>query len=152
MISTKLSIRARDGHIVITLRGELDLVDAPYVAAALAAATDRDPWAVVDLTNLEFIDCSGVAALARGRRQARQAGGDLLLAAPRPQVMRILMSTALAHDFSFYATVEEAVSGVESSRGTAVLAPSRLPAAWSRRPDAAEVPFPELPGYGELPA
>jgi len=42
----------------------------------------RRPQIVVDLGGLEFIDASGVAALARGRKHARRASGDLLLAAP----------------------------------------------------------------------
>jgi anti-anti-sigma factor len=52
--------------------------------------TARDPWTIVDLAGLEFIDAAGVAALSRGRRQARDAGGDLLLVAPRRQVQRVL--------------------------------------------------------------
>ena len=43
---------------------------------------------VVDLAGLEFIDSSGVRALARTRRRARHAGGDLLLAGPWQQVLR----------------------------------------------------------------
>jgi anti-sigma B factor antagonist len=88
MISTNLSMCACDGHVVVTLCGELDLIDAAYVAASLAALVGRRPAIVVDLTGLEFIGCSGVKALARDRRQARQAGGDLVLAVPQPQVMR----------------------------------------------------------------
>jgi hypothetical protein len=49
----------------------------------------RDRWIIVDLSELEFIDAAGVAALSRGRRHARDAGGDLLLAAPRPRVQRV---------------------------------------------------------------
>jgi anti-anti-sigma factor len=74
MFSVDLSTRECDGHVVVALRGELDLVDAADVAAALAAAVAREPRIIVDLAGLEFIDCSGVAALARGRRHARQGG------------------------------------------------------------------------------
>ena len=44
----------------------------------------------MDLSGLEFIDAAGVTALARGRRQARDAGGDLLLAGPQRRVQRVL--------------------------------------------------------------
>ena len=77
MFSVDLSTRECDGHVVVALRGELDLADAADVAAALAAAVAGEPRIIVDLAGLEFIDCSGVAALARGRRHARQAGGEL---------------------------------------------------------------------------
>ena len=108
MFSTDLSTRSCDGHAVVALRGELDLADAVAVAAALTAVAVREPGIIVDLAGLEFIDSSGVAALARGRRQARQAGGDLILAAPQQRVMRVLATTRLADAFSVYATVEEA--------------------------------------------
>jgi anti-anti-sigma factor len=90
MFRMNLGSGESDGHVVVSLRGELDLVDASVVAAALGALTARDPWIIVDLSGLEFIDAAGIAALSRGRRQARNAGGGLLLAAPQPQVQRIL--------------------------------------------------------------
>jgi anti-sigma B factor antagonist len=107
MISTGVSIRGCDGHVVVRLHGELDVADATYVTAVLAAVAAREPEIVVDLADLAFIDSSGVAALARGRQQARQAGGDLLLAAPRQQVMGILAITRMADGFSVYASAEE---------------------------------------------
>jgi anti-sigma B factor antagonist len=107
MISAWLSTREDGGHLVVTLRGELDVVDATSVAAALAAAAARNPWIIIDLAELEFIDCSGLHVLARAREQARQAGGDLLLAAPRRQVWRILALTGLADVFSVHTSLAE---------------------------------------------
>ena len=43
MFSVDLSTRECDGHVVVALRGELDLVDAADVAAALAAAVASEP-------------------------------------------------------------------------------------------------------------
>ncbi|HMH37594.1 MAG TPA: STAS domain-containing protein, partial [Streptosporangiaceae bacterium] len=80
---------------------------------------------IVDLAGLEFIDCSGVAALARGRSHARQAGGDLLLAAPRQRVLRVLAITRLAGEFSVHASVEEAAGSAGRSRREAVPVPWR---------------------------
>jgi len=111
VFSTDLSTRSCEGRVVVALRGELDLADAAAVAAALAAVAAREPQIIVDLEGLEFIDSSGVAALARGRRQAWQAGGDLVLAAPQQKVMRVLAITRLTDAFSVYATVEEVPGG-----------------------------------------
>jgi anti-anti-sigma factor len=112
VIKTGLSIHGCDGYVVVTLRGELDIADAKHVTAVLAAVAAREPEIVVDLADLAFIDSSGVAALAHGREQARQAGGDLLLAAPQQQAMRILAVAHMAERFSVYASAEEA-SGVQ---------------------------------------
>ena len=120
VFSTNLSTRSCDGRAVVALRGELDLVDAVAVAAALTAAAVSQPQVIVDLAGLEFIDSSGVAALARGRRQAWQAGGDLVLAAPRREVMLVLAITRLSDAFRVYATVEEAAGEAGNPRERAL--------------------------------
>jgi len=124
VFSTDLSTHSRDGRAVVALRGELDLVDAVAVAAALTAAAVSEPQIIVDLAGLEFIDSSGVAALARGRRQAWQAGGDLVLAAPQREVMLVLAVTRLIDAFCVYATVEEAAGAAGHLRERAVPGPA----------------------------
>jgi len=89
-------------------------------AAALVAVASREPEIIVDLAGLEFIDSSGVAALAHGRTHARHAGGDLLLAAPRQPVLRVLAITRLVDDFSVHASVEEAAGSAGRSRRVVV--------------------------------
>jgi anti-sigma B factor antagonist len=103
------------GYVVVALRGEFDLLYAPAVATALGDLAARQPRIIVDLAGLEFIDASGTAALARGRRHARIAGGDLLLAAPRRAVRRVLTIIWEANGFAVHATVAEAAA----STGTA---------------------------------
>jgi len=125
MFSVDLSTRECDGHVVVALGGELDLVDAADVAAALVTVAAREPEIIVDLAGLEFIDSSGVAALARGRKLARHAGGDLLLAAPRQPVLRVLAVIRMVDDFSVYASVEEAGRSAGRSRRSAAPAVGR---------------------------
>jgi anti-sigma B factor antagonist len=122
MFSVDLSTSECGGHVVVALRGELDIAGAAGVAAALAAVAARKPGIVVDLAGLEFIDSSGVAALARGRRHARHAGGDLLLATPRQQVLRVLTLTRLIDVFPVHAGVEAASSAGRLRRAAAPLA------------------------------
>ena len=116
MIGVDLGTRECDGHVIVALRGELDIADAVSVAAALAAVAAREPEIIVDLAGLEFIDSSGVAALARGRKQARHAGGDLRLAAAQQQVLRVLTLTRLIEAFPVHASVDEAAGNPGRSR------------------------------------
>jgi hypothetical protein len=60
------------GAAAVVLCGELDVADAAGVAAAGVVA--REPEIIADLAGPEFIDYSGVAGLARGRKLARHAG------------------------------------------------------------------------------
>jgi anti-sigma B factor antagonist len=112
------------GHVVVALRGELDLLCAPAVATALEALAARQPRIIVDLAGLEFIDVSGIAALARGRTHARNAGGDLLPAAPRRPVRRVLTISGEADGFPIHASVAEAAASAGASRQ--VVAPREL--------------------------
>jgi anti-sigma B factor antagonist len=141
MFSTDLTTRSGDGYAVVALRGELDIADAAVVAAELTAVAAREPGIIVDLAGLDFIDSSGVAALARGRRQARLSGGDLVLAAPQRRVMRVLDIIRLAEALSVYPTVEEAAAQARHLEKRAMPMPqrSRKPrwprtVTWSRTP------------------
>jgi anti-sigma B factor antagonist len=111
-----LSTREDSGHIIVALRGELDVVDAASVMAGLAVAVARNSRIILDLTALDYIDCYALHALGRVREQARQAGGDLLLAAPRWPVRRLLDLTGLIRVFSVHASVDEAMRAAGSRR------------------------------------
>jgi len=115
MFSMNLGSGESRGYVVVMPRGELDLASAPAVAAALGVVAAREPRIIVDLAGLEFIDASGVAALSRGRRHARNAGGDLLLAAPQRQVRRVLAIIWEVDGFAVHASVAEAAASAGAS-------------------------------------
>jgi anti-sigma B factor antagonist len=122
VLRVDLSTPECGGPVVAALRGDLDAAAAADVETALAAAAARGSWVVADLAGLEFIDCSGMAALARVREQARQAGGDLLLAAAPEQVLRLLILTRLTGAFSVHASTGQAAAAAGSHRAAAPLA------------------------------
>jgi hypothetical protein len=82
MITVDLSTSKRDGLTVAPLRGEFDVADAAKGATELAAVVTRE--------------------------HARHAGGDLLLAGPQRQVLRVLAVTRLIEVFSVHGCVSEA--------------------------------------------
>jgi anti-sigma B factor antagonist len=125
----ELSARECNDQLVVALSGELDVADAASVAAVLAELADRARQIIVDLECLEFIDSSGLAALVRARKHARHVGGDLLLAAPQEQVLRILAVTRLTDVFSVHGCVEDAAGF--PGRSPAAAAPvSMRPSSW----------------------
>jgi anti-anti-sigma factor len=86
--NVELRTRVCRGYAVVVLSGELDTSDAEDTAAAVAAVTARQR--IIDLGTLDFIDCHAARALLGVREMARQAGGDVLLAAPHGPVLRLL--------------------------------------------------------------
>ena len=73
------------GHPVVALGGDLDITGAAAAAAAVTAAAGAGQHLIIDLAALEFIDCNGIRALLGAQTLARQAGGDMLLAAAGPR-------------------------------------------------------------------
>jgi anti-sigma B factor antagonist len=126
MFDMDLTTRQGDDEMVVTLAGELDVTEAASVAAGLTALSARGRAVIVDLTGLEYIDASGVAALALVRQHTRIAGGDLLLAAPQRRILRVLTMTGLIDVFSVHPCVADAIAVAERSRAAA--RPALLPA------------------------
>jgi anti-sigma B factor antagonist len=142
MFSMDLGTSRSCGHVIVALYGELDLVDAPAVAAALRAVAAREPRIIVDLAGLDFIDASGVAALSRGRRHARHAGGDLLLAAPQRRVRVVLAIIWEDIGSGLYASVAEAAASARAPR-QAVVPIQRQPAKMRWQRTAMHAPAPK---------
>jgi anti-sigma B factor antagonist len=81
-----------DGRIFV-LRGELDLSNSQDLAEQLQ--TPRASLVVVDLSELTFVDSSGLGAIHSARRLAIKNGGTLVLSRPQPAVHRVLQLTGL---------------------------------------------------------
>jgi anti-sigma B factor antagonist len=111
MLSVDVTVRHAGGQAVVTLRGELDLASTPALAAHLTTAAACGPSVIVDLAGLEYIGYSGLGVLVRTGKWLRADGGDLALAAPQPQVRRILVVTGLIDVFAVYPSVEAAAGG-----------------------------------------
>jgi anti-sigma B factor antagonist len=82
----------------VTAAGEIDLYTAPRLHSELAAVIANsapETRIVVDMSGVEFCDSTGMNVLLSCLRQARERGGELELAAPRPAVKKILQVTGL---------------------------------------------------------
>ena len=97
---------------VVHCDGRLNMVAAPGLKGSLdqlvAAGSTR---LVVDLSDTAFIDSSGLGALVAGLKRARQAGGDLRIAAPSDQVRTVLGLTNLDRVLKPYDDLTAATDG-----------------------------------------
>lgn len=89
-----------DGNQIISVTGELDIATAEQAYAYISDVIDAWPGlspapVSVDLSGLTFCDASGLGALARVARHARQAGRQLRLTAARPSLLKIMRITGL---------------------------------------------------------
>ena len=64
---------------------------------------------VIDLSGMSFCDVAGLAMLIGVQRRASGRGITVRLAAPRPQMAKLLRASGLDQSFTICATVDDAV-------------------------------------------
>ena len=98
-----------DGVVVLIPTGKLNMVHAHQlrekVDLSLAAGNNR---IVIDLAGVDFMDSSGLGVLVGCLKAARQANGDLRIAAPNEQVTLVLQLTNLNRVLTPYSSAETA--------------------------------------------
>jgi anti-sigma B factor antagonist len=104
-----ISRSTRGAAEVVTLAGELDMAHAPTVVETLDALADHERPVVVDLTDLTFIDSSGIHAILRPRPQQ----GSVLLVCPPGNIQRVLTVTKIDRVLPVYETLDEALTATE---------------------------------------
>ncbi|MFJ8134373.1 STAS domain-containing protein [Streptomyces sp. NPDC096013] len=98
-----------DGIRIVALRGELDHAARDFAEEALKPPAGDTPRTVADLTELTFMDSSGINALIAAHRAAMDAQGWLRVAGAQPSVLRVLRIVGVDALISCVPTVREAV-------------------------------------------
>jgi anti-sigma B factor antagonist len=76
---------------VVVLVGELDLDTAPRLSRVLDPLVKEGPTEIViDLSELAFIDSSGIAALVAAQQNLAEHGRRLSLVSPKPFTRKLL--------------------------------------------------------------
>ena len=119
----------RGGYVVAALSGELGIASAPALRELLVSLLRTASHLIIDLSAVEHADASGLAVLVGSRRRARLLGGSLRLAAPSPEVAKVLSATGMNQHLEIFPTVRAAITGQP-----------RLPEAI--------FPSPTVPAYG----
>jgi anti-sigma B factor antagonist len=83
----------RDGAVVLTVHGDLDLVSADEVRARLAALRAAGQAALLDLDELDFMDSSGLRMVLEAAEASDATGWGFSLTAGTEQVQRLFEST-----------------------------------------------------------
>jgi len=109
MVELKLRSATSGDRTVVSVQGEIDLYTAPRLHGELARllADGAPRKIVVDMAGVEFCDSTGMNVLLAAHRRAREQGGDLELAGPRPTVQKILLVTGLESVFAVYNVVQD---------------------------------------------
>lgn len=83
-------IRGSKGHALVILSGELDVSTAGGLYEEFAALTREGVSHVaLDLTDLEFIDSTGISVIIAEHKRTASAGGELIILTPHHNVRRV---------------------------------------------------------------
>lgn len=110
---SELTVQSRivDGIPVVSATGELDLGTLSRLEDALVAAEEEPSAAVVlDLTNLSFIDSSGLRVLIQSAGRLHELDKDLHVACGPGPVRRIIELTTVASRLAMHGELSAAVA------------------------------------------
>ena len=108
-IGLDITIRSLVDCEVVALNGELDCQSAPELADALSQAATNGRPVVVDLSELRFIDSSGLHVLMSGG--SANGGGHRILVCPPGNVARVLSIVRADKALPVYEELDAALDG-----------------------------------------
>lgn len=102
--------RTEGDFTVLDVHGEVDVYSAPALDGHITSTISAgQPRIVVNLTDVDFLDSTGLSALIRGLKHAREADGTLRVVASTEKIIKVFRITGLADPLGLAATVDEAV-------------------------------------------
>ena len=93
----KISFEYAEGTLYIRLAGELDHHTSSETMHQIGMAVDRylPRNCALDMSQLTFMDSSGIALVLRLEKRMRETGGEIVLVRPRLQPGRVLTASGI---------------------------------------------------------
>jgi len=105
-----------NGVPVVATPAEIDIANAEGLRSALLkAAADGSSTLVVDMTQTQFCDCSGLHTLIAAHRKARAEGREVLLVIPGTTVLRVFEITGMYTVIPNFTSLDEALASTAAT-------------------------------------
>lgn len=108
----RVATTARGSCTVITAIGEVDIATTTLLADALLHAPAHAPI-ILDLTDVAFMDCTGLHSILRARDNAAAQHAPFILV-PSPKITRLLRLANLQHILRTKPTVPDALTAAST--------------------------------------
>jgi len=93
---------------VITVSGEVDLATSPELDTAIIASIESGTSSVaIDLTDVSFMDSSGLGVIVLGLKRCREADKDLDLVITNERVLKVFGITGLDQVIPIHDSIED---------------------------------------------
>lgn len=108
----QISIRRVENVTIVDISGDIDLANSPEVRKALLREVreNRMPRVVLNLSDVRYIDSSGVASLVEGLKASRDMGSRFILFGLTGHAREVLQLSRLLKVFEIYDTEVEALA------------------------------------------
>lgn len=104
-----ITVHEHDGSAVVAVSGEIDVYTSPLLQERLVEVIrDGSSSIVLDLSQVTFLDSTGLGVLITGLKRCRSADGDLVLVTAQPNVLKVLEITGLNDVFKVHDTIDGA--------------------------------------------
>jgi anti-anti-sigma factor len=123
-VDAALSVRfegGEEGPLRAVLAGEIDFASSSSMQARITSALERHGvrTLILDLSEVDFMDSSGLRAIVQIQRELSESDGGMVLFDPTAQVRRILALTGLDQHLRVADTADQAerLLGVSANGG-----------------------------------
>src|ERR1700760_2315105 len=111
---------------VLRVAGEVDVYTAPRLRERIRELAGAGTGHLIaDLSEVDFLDSTGLGVLVGGLKRVREDGGSLALAVRTPRILRVFQITGLTKAFAVWPAVTDAITAdphwqktVESQAGS----------------------------------
>ncbi len=110
----KIEVTKDEKYVLLKIsESRLDAIQSPELKAQLLVLkTEGYKNFVLDLSEVEYTDSSGLSAILTANRISKEQGGILVLADLQPQVKKLIEITQLHRVIESFNTVEECIDRV----------------------------------------
>ena len=109
----EIAQQENDGVVTLSLKGYMDMNSSPEVREALTRYFDKQSKAIiVDLSEVPYIDSSGIATLVEGLQWSHNSKNKFRLVGLTPTVKDIFEIARLLQVFEVFNTKDEALQGI----------------------------------------
>jgi anti-sigma B factor antagonist len=99
--SLRIEVANTTSPTTVVLSGEIDILSSARVKETLLAICNGgEHRVIVDMTNVTFMDSTGLSALVGSVKRFRSAGGEVILRSPGPGVQKVMEITGLTRVFT----------------------------------------------------
>jgi anti-sigma B factor antagonist len=110
-VDLSLSVRTVGERAVLDVIGEVDVYSAPELRERLSELLNAaEPSLIVNLSEVTFLDSTGIGTLVAGLNRAVQFGGTLTLVCDHERILKLFRITGLDAVFAIRSTVDGAIA------------------------------------------